>query len=61
MDDLTDREMLIAQKAAEIAVKRMQDEFYKQVGKGVVTKFFVVVGAALVGWLTAKGFVVWPK
>jgi hypothetical protein len=50
MDDLklTEREMLIAEKAAELAVKKMQDEFYKTVGKSVIEKVFIVIGALTV-------------
>lgn len=57
--ELTDREMAIARRAAKLACQEMTNEFYKQVGKGFVHRFFVVVGAAVVGWLAAKGWIVW--
>lgn len=57
--ELTEREMLIARKAAKLAVEEMTNEIYRQVGKGVVHRFLVVLGAAVVGWLAAKGYIVW--
>ncbi len=37
---------LIAEKAAEKAVAKLTEEFYKQVGRSVVDKFLIVLGAA---------------
>lgn len=37
---------LIAEKAAQKAVAKLTEEFYKQVGKSVVDKFLIVLGAA---------------
>lgn len=54
---LTDRELKIAQVAARIAVREMTDEFYKNVGKNVVQRFLVLVGALVVGFLAGKGFI----
>lgn len=54
---LTDRELKIAQVAARIAVREMTDEFYKNVGKNVVQRFLVLVGAVVVGFLAGKGFI----
>lgn len=54
---LTDRELKIAQVAARIAVREMTDEFYKNVGKNVVQRFLVLVGAIVVGFLAGKGFI----
>lgn len=53
---LTDREMAIAKIAAKIAVKEISDEFYKQVGKGLVTRVFVWIGLLFVGYGTARGW-----
>ena len=46
---------LIAEKAAQKAVAKLTEEFYKQVGKSVVDKFLIVLGA-----VTLAG-VVWFK
>jgi len=51
--ELTEREMLIARKAAKLAVEEVTKEFYK----GVVQRFLVILGAAVVGWLAARGYV----
>lgn len=45
----------IAEKAAQKAVAKLTEEFYKQVGKSVVDKFLIVLGA-----VTLAG-VVWFK
>lgn len=55
---LTDREMTIAKIAAKIAVKEISDEFYKQVGKGLVTRIFIWIGLFMVGFGAAKGWIV---
>lgn len=50
---------VIAERAAEKAVNKLTDDFYKSVGKGVISKLLVIVGvlvAALWAWLNAKGF-----
>lgn len=36
---------LIAEKAAQKAVAKLTEQFYKQVGKSVVDKFLIVLGA----------------
>lgn len=58
--DLTEREMLIARKAAEIAVKEVANEFYRQVGRSVVTKLFIWLGMVVVAWAAGKGLLHWP-
>ena len=55
---LTEREMTIAKIAAKIAVKEISDEFYKQVGKGLVTRMFIWIGLFMVGFGAAKGWIV---
>jgi hypothetical protein len=59
MDDveLTDRELLVAKRAAKMAVQEMQDEFYRQVGKSVMTRVLVWVGIAAVAFAAGKGWV----
>ena len=42
---------LIAEKAAQKAVAKLTEEFYKQVGKSVVDKFLIVLGAATLAGL----------
>ena len=54
---LSEREMLIAKAAAKIAVKELSEEFYKQVGKTVVQKALIWLGAAVVGVGAFKGWV----
>lgn len=58
--ELTEREMLIAKEAAKIAVKEIQDSFYKEVGKGVITKLLVWIGLATVAFLAGKGYIKFP-
>lgn len=53
---LTAREMLIAKTAAEIAVKTMTDDFYQSVGRTVINRIFIVVGAVFVGFAYGKGW-----
>lgn len=50
----------IAEKAAEIAVKKMADEVYKQVGKGVINKALWITGALATGlyfWAKSHGYI----
>ena len=55
---LTDREKLIAKEAARLAIDELTDEFYKKVGKTVVEKLLIVVGALVVGFVLGKGWVI---
>lgn len=57
--ELTEREMLIARKAAKLAVEEMTNEIYRTVGKSVLTRIFVWVGAVTVGYAVARGWIVW--
>ena len=57
---LTEREMLIAKTAAKMAVKEILDSFYKEIGKGVVTKLLVWIGLATVAFLAGKGYIKFP-
>ncbi len=56
-DGLTERELLVAKAAAKLAVQEMQDEFYRQVGKSVVTRVLVWVGIAAVAFAAGKGWI----
>jgi hypothetical protein len=55
---LTDREMAIAKIAAKLAVKEVSDEFYRQVGKSVVTRMLIWIGLFMVGFGAAKGWII---
>ena len=55
--ELTEREIHIAQLAAELAVKQMTDSFYKEVGRTVVSRFLIVVGAAFVAFAVGRGWI----
>jgi len=52
--ELSEREEQIAALAARLAVKQITDDFYKDVGKTVVTKFFIIVGGLTVAFLAGK-------
>jgi hypothetical protein len=54
--ELTERERAVAKEAARIAVKELADEFYKQIGRTVVTKVLVWVGIAAVAFAAGKGW-----
>mgnify|MGYP003346073347 CR=1 FL=1 len=56
--DLTERERLIAKEAARLALDEMTDEFYKKVGKTVVEKALIWLGALFVGFVLGKGWIV---
>lgn len=57
--ELTERELLIAKRAAEMAVKQMTDEFYKGVGRTVINRWLIIIGAVSVAFATGKGWVPW--
>ena len=54
--ELTEREEAIAQRAADLAVQRMTTEFYASVGKTVVNRMLIIIGAAVVAFLAGKGW-----
>lgn len=54
--ELSDRELLIAKKAAELAVAQMTQDFYATVGRTVVTRIFIIIGALFVGIAYGKGW-----
>ena len=55
---LTDREEAIARKAAKLALEEMSSEFYKKVGKTVVEKALIWIGALFVGFVIGKGWII---
>jgi hypothetical protein len=54
---LTVKELAIAEKAADIAVKKITDNFYKDVGKTVVSRFFIIIGLVFVAFAAGKGWI----
>jgi hypothetical protein len=52
--ELTERERLIAKEAARIAIEELSDEFYKKVGKAVIEKALIILGAVVVAFLVGK-------
>ena len=54
--ELTEREEAIARRAAEIAVRKMTDEFYGSVGRTVVNRLLIIIGAAFVAFAAGKGW-----
>jgi hypothetical protein len=58
-DELSQRELAIARVAAKMAVQQIQQEFYAEVGRNVVTKGFVIVGIVAVAFATGKGWISW--
>lgn len=56
-DELTAREMRIAEMAAELAVKKVTEQFYAQVGRSVFNKLLILLGAIFVGWAAGKGLI----
>ena len=55
---LTDREEAIAKRAAKLAIEEMTGEFYKKVGKTVIEKALIWLGAIAVGFVIGKGWIV---
>lgn len=58
--ELTDRELAIAKRAASIAIQELTDDFYKTVGKTVVTRVLIWVGMLALGFGVAKGWISFP-
>ena len=55
---LTEREKLIAKEAARLAIDELTDEFYKKVGKTIVEKALIWIGALVVGFVLGKGWII---
>lgn len=50
----------IAERAAEKAMEKLTGHIYQEVGKGVVSKLFWLIGASAVGiglWLKSKNLI----
>lgn len=54
---LTERETLIARRAAQMAVEEMTAQFYQQVGRTVVQRVLIVIGGVALGFGLAKGWI----
>lgn len=62
-DELTERELLIAKRAARIAVEELGNEFYRQLGRTVVGRVLTWIGMLAVAGITyaiGRGWIV-PK
>lgn len=58
---LTDDQVeAIAEKAAEKAVKKMTDDFYKQIGRNVVSKLLIWIGILAFGVAVGAGKIKLP-
>lgn len=57
IDQIREDHQEIAEKAAEIAVSRLSDEFYKSVGKNVVQRWLIWAGMLAVGFAGGKGWI----
>jgi hypothetical protein len=55
--ELTERELLIAKRAAQMAVEEMTAQFYQQVGRTMVHRALVWIGALALGFGMAKGWI----
>jgi hypothetical protein len=58
MDELSDREKLIAKEAAKLAIEEISSEFYKKVGKTIVEKILIWAGMLFVGFVFGKGWII---
>lgn len=54
--ELTDREQAIAEHAADLAVKKMTEQFYQEVGRTVVSRWLIILGAVVVAFVMGKGW-----
>ena len=54
---LDDREEAVARRAAKIAVAELTNDFYKAVGKTVVSRVLIFIGLIVVGFASAKGWI----
>lgn len=59
--ELTDREKLIAQEAARLAMAEMTNEIYREVGKTFFQRILWVIGAVVVGFGISRGWIQFPS
>lgn len=54
---LNERELAVAKEAARLAIQEITDQFYKQVGKTMVQKALIWIGAIAIGFGVANGWI----
>lgn len=54
---LNERELAVAKEAARIAIQEITDQFYQQVGKTMIQKALIWIGAIAIGFGMAKGWI----
>lgn len=57
---LTEREILIARVSADLAVKKMTDNFYREVGRTFVSRWLIIIGSMVVAFAMGKGWLAAP-
>ena len=55
MNQLTEREEAIASRAAELAVAKMTDQFFQEVGRTVISRWLIIIGGMTVAYFFGKG------
>ncbi len=56
-EELSEREMLIAKRIAQITIEELANQFYQKLGKNVVSRILVLLGAGALGMGLAKGWI----
>lgn len=56
-DELSQRELAIANVAAKLAVAQIQNDFYADVGRTVVTRGLIAIGMIVVAFALGKGWI----
>ena len=51
-DELTEHELLIAKRAAKMAIEELSNEFYQQVGRTIVIRVLTWIGMLAVAGIT---------
>lgn len=55
--ELTEREKIVANEAARLAGGCITDNFYKEVGKAVINRLLVLIGAVVIAFAFGKGWI----
>lgn len=56
-DELSQRELAIAKVAAKLAVAQIQNDFYAEVGRNVITRGLIALGMIVVAFALGKGWI----
>jgi len=56
-NQLTEREEAIASRAAELAVAKMTNQFFQEVGRTVVSRWLIIIGGMTVAYFFGKGWI----